>query len=411
MRGFPRDRSAPEDACRPLDYDKVRMRHSWHRRGWRICVKELSMLSLTSSEYLNPVNTQTWANGRHQVRCRKINQETHDVKTFSFSMQQPVLFFFKPGQFVTLELEIDGRQVMRSYTISSAPSIPYSFSITVKRVPGGVVSNWLHDNLQEGSLIAVHGPVGQFNCIDYPSEKVLYLSGGVGITPVMSMARWFFDTNSEVDMIFAHSARTPSDIIYRAELDFMATRIENFKLHLICERTEIGQLWSGYRGYLSRQILELIAPDFLEREIFCCGPASYMRAVRQILQDAGYDFSRYHEESFSATPEPDMTEAEQRAIEAGERQEEVQNAHWVTFEASGKSIQVASGTTVHAAAASAGLTIPKACGMGICGTCRVKVLKGDTVINHNGGITDEEIAEGFILSCCTEVASDVRVEY
>ncbi|NMG44159.1 2Fe-2S iron-sulfur cluster binding domain-containing protein [Aromatoleum toluvorans] len=369
------------------------------------------MLSLTSSEFLNPVNTQTWANGRHVVRCRKVIQETHDVRTFCFSMEEPVLFFFKPGQFVTLELEIDGRQVMRSYTISSAPSIPYSFSITVKRVPGGQVSNWLHDNLEEGSVVAVHGPVGQFNCIDYPARKVLFLSGGVGITPVMSMARWFFDTNSEVDMVFAHSARAPKDVIYRAELDYMSTRIENFKLHLISERTEIGHVWSGYRGYLTRAMLDLIAPDFLEREVFCCGPTPYMRAVRHLLQEAGYDFARYHEESFGATPEADIAVAEEHAAEAHEHEGAAQETYCVTFKESGKSVQAGAGITLHAAAAKAGVTIPKACGMGICGTCRVKVLEGKTEMAHNGGITDEEIAEGYVLSCCTKAASDVSVEY
>ncbi|WP_410968224.1 FAD-binding oxidoreductase, partial [Salmonella sp. SAL04281] len=84
------------------------------------------------------------------VRCVKVIQETWDVRTLCFMADQPILFFFKPGQFVTLELEIDGEPVMRSYTISSSPSVPYSFSITIKRVPGGRVSNWLHDNLKEG---------------------------------------------------------------------------------------------------------------------------------------------------------------------------------------------------------------------------------------------------------------------
>lgn len=374
------------------------------------------MSRFTGSEFLNPVNTQTWTNGRHLVRCLKITQETQetqDVRTFCFGMQQPVLFFFKPGQFVTLELEINGEQMMRSYTISSSPSIPYSFSITVKRVSGGRVSNWLHDNLQEGDLLPVHGPVGQFNCIDYPAEKILFLSGGVGITPVMSMARWFFDINAEVDMVFAHSARTPGDIIYRAELDYMSTRIENFKLHLICERSQTGQVWGGYRGFLTHEMLQLIAPDFLEREIFCCGPEPYMRAVRQLLQSAGFDFTRYHEESFGATPSEDIVVAEERAAEAQEREEamEEQVGHWVTFQESGKSIQVPDGTMLHEAAASANLNIPKACGMGICGTCRVRVVSGETDMQHNGGITDEEVDEGYVLSCCTSVKGNVEVEY
>lgn len=97
--------------------------------------------------------------------------------------------------------------------------------------------------------LAVHGPVGQFNSIDFPADKVLYLSGGVGITPVMSMARWSYDTNTNADAVFVHSARTPRDIIYRRELDTMSSRIENFRVHTICERFESGQPWSGYRGF------------------------------------------------------------------------------------------------------------------------------------------------------------------
>ena len=91
--------------------------------------------------FLNTVNTQTWSNGRHPVRCVNRIWETPDVTTFCFMAEQPIMFFFKPGQFVTLELMIDGEQTMRSYTIASSPSVPYSFSITVKRVPGGQVSN------------------------------------------------------------------------------------------------------------------------------------------------------------------------------------------------------------------------------------------------------------------------------
>lgn len=369
------------------------------------------MLSLTRSEYLNPVNTQNWANGRHLVRCCKRIQETHDVVTFCFSMQQPVLFFFKPGQFVTLELQIDGVQHMRSYTISSAPSLPYSFSITVKRVPGGIVSNWLHEQLAEGALIAVHGPVGQFNCIDHPARQVLLLSGGVGITPLMSMARWFFNTNAEVDMVFAHSARTPADIIYRAELDYMSTRIDNFKLHLICEQRPIGQAWSGYRGYLDHAMLALIAPDFMQREIFCCGPAPYMRAVRQLLQQAGFDFAHYHEESFGATPAADIALASAHAASAQAESASGAATHSIRFSGSGKSAQATADMTLHAAAASAGINIPKACGMGICGTCRVRVLEGETSMQHNGGISEEEIADGYVLSCCTRACGDIQLDY
>lgn len=370
-------------------------------------------LTVTNADSFAPVTTQTWANGRHVVRCVKVIQETWDVRTFCFMAEQPVMFFFKPGQFVTLELEIEGEQIFRSYTISSSPSVPYSFSITVKRVAGGQVSNWLHDNLEEGAMLAVHGPVGQFNSIDFPAEKVLYLSGGVGITPVMSMARWAYDTNMDTDMIFVHSARTPSDIIFHRELDNMSSRVGNFQLHLICERQTSGQAWHGYRGFLDLAKLEMIAPDFLEREVFCCGPTPYMNAVRKLLEEQGYDMSRYHEESFGATPDKVEEQAVLDAEVAVEEAEAISRDDLlaISFDASGKSIQIAPGETLHSAASQLGLHIPKACGMGICGTCKVMIKEGETTMEHNGGITDEDVTEGYVLSCCTVAKTDVVVDF
>ncbi|WP_136249235.1 hybrid-cluster NAD(P)-dependent oxidoreductase [Halomonas borealis] len=363
---------------------------------------------------VNPVTTQTWTNGRHQVRCVKVIQETWDTRTFCFMAEQPVMFFFKPGQFVTLELEIDGEQVMRSYTISSSPSVPYSFSITVKRMPGGVVSNWLHDNLKVNDELAVHGPVGKFNIIDYPTDKLLMLSGGVGITPLMSMVRWLFDTNAAVDLQFVHSSRAPQDIIFHRELAHIFSRIPEFKLHIVCERSdEMGEAWSGFRGYLSQAMLELMAPDFLEREIFCCGPTPYMNAIKRLLQENGFDMSRYHEEAFGATPvdvqEEVIENAEQAEAEAGEL--DVSDMLSVEFSSTGKSVRIQPGETVHTAAAKLGLHIPKACGMGICGTCRVPLTSGEVDMEHNGGITDEDMADGYILSCCSKPTGDVVVEY
>lgn len=358
---------------------------------------------------LSPVNTQTWVNGRHMVRCVKVIQETHDVKTFCFMSQSPIMFFFKPGQFVTLELEIDEEQVMRSYTISSSPSVPYSFSITVKRVKGGKVSNWLHDNMMVESELAVHGPVGNFNCIDQTADKVLLLSGGVGVTPLMSMARWWFDTNGNVDMKFVHSAQTPKDIIYHRELEFMDSRIDNFELAIICERQNIGDSWMGFRGYLSKETLQLIAPDFQDRYVFCCGPTPYMNAVKKILQALNFPMENYFEESFGAPPE----EAKEEALESAEHallQPDDTNLFEVLFEDADRSAKITAEDTLLSAASKAGLHIPKACGMGICGTCKVKLVSGEVEMSHNGGITEDDENDGYILSCCSTPKSHVVIK-
>ncbi|KEZ79122.1 ferredoxin [Salinisphaera hydrothermalis C41B8] len=365
-------------------------------------------------DFSNPVNTQTWTNGRHTVRCVKVIQETADTRTFCFMSEQPVMFFFKPGQFVTLELEIDGEPIMRSYTISSSPSIPYSFSITVKRLPGGKVSNWLHDNLGVGDVLAVHGPVGNFNIIDHPAEKYLMLSGGVGITPLMSMTRWFFDTNAAVDLHFVHSTRTPHDIIYHRELSHMFSRLPEFTLHIVCEKDDKrGESWAGFRGYLTEPMLELMVPDFMEREIFCCGPTPYMNVVKNILHNRGFDMTHYHEESFGATPASVREDVIELAEQAEVAAEEVDDAdlYEVEFASTHKSVRIRPNETLHAAAAKIGLHIPKACGMGICGTCRVGLKSGEVEMDHNGGITEEDIEDGYILSCCSRPKTDVVVDF
>lgn len=100
--------------------------------------------------------------------CCHVRQETHDVKSFFFRSPQGRAFSFEPGQFVTLELDIDGETINRCYTISSSPARPHTISITVKRVPGGKVSNWLHDNLRPGAPLRVLGPAGEFT---WPSSR------------------------------------------------------------------------------------------------------------------------------------------------------------------------------------------------------------------------------------------------
>ncbi|WP_025821697.1 hybrid-cluster NAD(P)-dependent oxidoreductase [Shewanella marina] len=363
------------------------------------------------STYLQANNTQIWANGRHLVECVKVIAETHDVTTFCFSSTTPVMHFFKPGQFVTFELEIDQQPVMRSYTISSSPSVPYSFSVTIKRVPGGQVSNWLHDNLKQGDELAVHGPTGLFNCIDITADKVLLLAGGVGITPLMSMTRWWFDTNADVDINFIHCTRTPKDIIFDRELSFMDSRISNFNLSIICERYDIGDSWSGFTGFVDQNKLAIIAPDFMERTIFCCGPTPFMNAIKNLLTRLGFDMNNYHEESFGAPPESAQQDAIQQAETAAEEVIDESSLFQVEFSESDKKVKIKPDETLHTAASKVGLRIPKGCGIGICGTCKVRVTEGDVTMSHNGGITDEDVADGYVLSCCCVPKSNVKIEY
>jgi ferredoxin-NADP reductase len=347
--------------------------------------------------------------------CREIRQETPDVKTFVLASQKPCLFRYAPGQFLTLELEIAGQAINRCYTLASSPTRPDLVSITVKRVPGGPVSNWLHDNLQVGSTLRVLGPAGEFSCFLHPmpaKQKYLFLSAGSGITPLMSMSRAAHDLALDADIVFVHSARTPGDIIFAHELQLMAFNRPTFRLGFVCERRGDQPMWAGFNGFLNQAILQNVAPDFLERKVFTCGPAPYMAAVRSILQGAGFDMANYHEESFSF----ETLQAEAAAIEsplaAGELQAVAASVpHYVIeFTRTGDQVSCGADKTILSAARAAGLRLPTSCTQGLCGTCKTKMISGQVDMKHAGGIRQREIDQGWILPCCSKPLSDVVLE-
>ncbi|SFJ81297.1 hybrid-cluster NAD(P)-dependent oxidoreductase [Celeribacter neptunius] len=336
--------------------------------------------------------------------CRHVRQETHDVKTFVFSAREPRDFRFYPGQHMTFELPVDG-MVMRSYTISASAARPYRIEITVKRVPGGPGSNWLHDNMLPGKEINVAGPSGDFTTDANAEEKLLFISAGSGITPLMSMTRTACDLSEPHDLHFIHAARTPSDIIFRKELELLASRTPALRLGFTVDTVSASHSWSGYVGRLNLQMLAMMTPDFKDRKVFCCGPARFMEGVRDMLKDAGFDMNQYYEESFDFGAETAGT------IEEPTAAPEISGETFrVSFPKTGHVVEVSPGMTILTAAKEAGLMPMSSCQRGICGTCKSKLLSGEVDMQHGGGIRKREIDQGKILICCSTPMSDVEVE-
>ncbi|MXP21478.1 2Fe-2S iron-sulfur cluster binding domain-containing protein [Gordonia sp. HNM0687] len=346
------------------------------------------------------------------LQCVSRAHTTRDMATFSFRVaggspqhttdgpDDSRTFVFAPGQFLSITIEIDGRTVQRCYSISSPPTRPGTVSITVKRVSGGHVSNWLHDNMVEGMMIAATGPLGRFTYTARPAEKYLFISAGSGITPVMSMLRAVTDSESPLDITFVHSARNVDDIPFRDELDDLAHQHPNVTLAFAATRMVADELpeWTGHRGRIDRAMLERVCPDLADREVFLCGPGRFRSEVRSSLMAAGADLARIHEESFGfSLPTDDESDAGSGVM--------------VDFSRRARRVTVAPGSTILAAAAKAGVTLPSSCGVGLCGSCKVRKLSGDVVMNHQGGIRPREIAQGKILLCCSEPLSPVVIDY
>jgi len=345
--------------------------------------------------------------------CVHTRDETHDVRTFLFRARNPSLFRYRPGQFLTFELVIDGETINRCYTLSSPPTRPDTVSITVKRKVGGKVSNWLHDNIRPGSEVKAVGIAGDFTCTLNPAEKYLFLSGGSGVTPLMSMLRTHVDLGLDRDIVFAHSARTPRDIIFRHELAGMVAGTKLLKTAFVCESAGEDAGWSEPTGFLDLAMLSTIAPDFKAREIFCCGPEPYMNAVRAMLRGAGFDMAHYHEESFTFGQQAEGGPAE-AAVPAGApavgASAASEGGFQIAFTKLGQTITCAPDQFILDAAKAAGMRLPFSCAKGLCGTCKTKKLSGEVDMNHGGGIRKREIDQGMILICCSKPLSDITLE-
>jgi len=351
----------------------------------------------------------TWKRGRTAVYCAAVVAETHDVKTFVFQAVKPLLFAYKPGQFVTLELPIDGKTIRRSYTISSSPSRPHAISITVKRVPDGLVSNWLHDNMREGFRFNLSGPNGEFTCFDAPAPKLLLIAAGSGVTPVMSMLRWVADTSSRADVVFLNNIRTPDDVIFARELNHLELRMGTLLKTGIVPGADPGKTWKGPVSHFSEELLMQLAPDFMERETFVCGPPGYMDLVRTTLERAGYPMHRYHQESFGAPPaqrpglagtavpasKPESPAASVVAATPAAEPGKVE----IVFSRSAKTIYATTEDFILDLADDNGVKLDSSCRAGNCGTCKVKIIEGTVEMDGQQALGEGDIADGYVLLC------------
>ncbi len=360
-------------------------------------------MSAASPAYRHVDEMRPWSDREHRLECVAVTPEAPDVMTFTFRPDNPGHWFrYLPGQFVTLEIPATPEPVMRTYTLSSSPSRPYTVAVTVKAQAGSIGTRWMFDNLRPGMRLKAIGPLGDFSYARHPGRKYLFISAGSGITPMMSMTRDMSDRTPDSDITFIHCARSPDDIIFRWELEARAREMVNFTLGFIIEEIGRGQLWAGLRGRIDKAKIALLAHDFLERTVFCCGPKPFMATVRDTLSGAGFDMANYHEEAFQPrAPELPVVVADHS---------DGAKATKVIFTMSGKTGLCEPGHTVLQAARASGVRIGAACESGLCGTCKVMKLAGDVEMEHNGGILDEEIDEGYILACCSRPKGEIEIE-
>jgi len=349
-----------------------------------------------------PSTTGNWAG---KLRVARIFQETPTVKTFRLAPLDaagPLPFMFEPGQFLTVAVSGDGKQVKRSYSIASSPCCHGWCDITVKRESGGVVSGYLHERVKEGDPLDISGPYGRFTFRGVEAPSVVFIAGGVGITPLMSSIRYLTDQswNGRIDLIYG-CARLDA-VIFREELDYLARRHPNLHVTVVLSN-EPSAAWTGERGYVTSDLLARV-PDIRSRRIHVCGPPVMMDAVKKELASLGVTEESIKTELFLSAPKPVPPTTTPAPVA------EAAAAVTCTFARSNKQAPMQAGKTVLETAESIDVAIEYACRQGYCGVCKVKLLTGDVTMAVEDGLTPADKASGLILACQAKATADITVD-
>ncbi len=246
-----------------------------------------------------------------QLTVLEVVTETPDVKTFRLDNSAGAIPRHFPGQFLKVCASIAGRETWRSFTISSSPDAPAQLDLTIKRNPGGELSNWIHDAVEPGTLLTVKGPQGGFFFDSQAHrEPVVLVSAGSGITPMMAILRHLAVNDAARPCAFLHGARTQADIIFPDQCHQLAQAMPNLKYHVTLSQP--AETWSGLCGRVNFETIQTLVSEWEASRYFLCGPGDFMEALRESLVAAGVPPQRIHTEQFHKSPVRAVATTDQR---------------------------------------------------------------------------------------------------
>ncbi|HEV2075833.1 MAG TPA: ferredoxin reductase [Thermoleophilaceae bacterium] len=336
---------------------------------------------LLPDDYLELINP-LWSTRELRGRVERIERETDDAVTI---LIRPGFEWegHEPGQYVRVGVVVDGVHHWRAYSLTSDPGRPDGcISISPKLVEEGTVSPHLVRQAKPGAVLRLGGVEGEFTLPDPLPDKLLFVSAGSGITPIMSMLRSLDRRGAIRDVVHLHSARTESEVIFGSQLRDIDRRHEGFRLHL--------QL-TGRDGRLSPADLDELCPDWREREAFCSGPGELLDALTEHWEEHG-DLNRLWMERF------------QPKIGGGEQGE----GGSIRFAASDCEVESDGATPILVAGEEAGLELPYGCREGICHTCIGELRSGQVRDLRSGRVYGQE--GEMVRTCLSAPEGPVEID-
>ena len=341
--------------------------------------------------------------GYHSLRIARVVPETHDASSFVFDVPEDLAetFRYRPGQFCTFRVHVDGDEQLRSYSMSSAPATDSELTVTVKRVAGGLVSNWFLDNLSAGDTIELTKPAGVF-CPQDSEVPVVGFCGGSGVTPVMSITKHVLATTERpVRLLYANRDR--NSVIFDAALAALGVEHPG--------RLEVRHHFDTDDGFLTAEaIAQFVAAD-LNADVYICGPGPFLDLVESTVLTQGVAPERVFIERF-LVEQAEKTNALIDGVPAGAVDTAVPDEVTVTLGGKTVVVRYQPGDTLLETARRGGLRPPFSCEAGNCATCMAYLKEGSVRMRANNALTPEEVegAGSSPVRACRP-APTVTVEY
>ncbi len=351
----------------------------------------------------------------HKLRVAEVKRETPDAVSVRFDLPEHLreTFTFKAGQHLTFRREIGGEEVRRNYSVCVSPNEGV-LKIGVKKIAGGAFSSWVNDELEAGDELDVIAPHGSF-CWNFDADarrEYVAFAGGSGITPILSLMKTALAMEPRSRFTLFYGNRTSMGVMFLEEIAALKDRyLDRLALfHFLEDEEEEIDLFNGRldRDKVEHVLTALVKPEHVDA-FFICGPGPMMDAAEAALLAKNVEKSRILIERFTTGPLSAAQAAAARALEekaAGLKMSVTLNGRRmnVTFDPDKHSIL----DNVRAA----GLPAPFACKGGVCATCRAKVTAGEVSMKVNYGLSEQELADGYVLTCqATPVTEGVALTY
>jgi ferredoxin-NADP reductase/ferredoxin len=244
-----------------------------------------------------------WHPQEFMAECVETVPEAGGIMTFVFRRCDGAPLAFRAGQYVNVAFPVNGEDqdpVDRSYSLSSSPTEPWTFSISVKRDHAGLVSPWVHENVKPGTVLDMLGPVGAFHLPDADRRaRYLLLAAGAGITPIMSMVRTIHSLPGHADVVVLYHGAAAGDFAFHQELAYIASVDSRVKVHYSLGDRSKPEGWDGLSGRLTAAMLDYVAPDANGRQVYACGPEGYLNTATKLLEKVGVDDTSIYMEFFT----------------------------------------------------------------------------------------------------------------